>query len=149
MVTGSDANPGPSFAPSPSPGQLPKRGAHDALQDARSIGRSLDTLVPAKSSPDGGACCCEMATYRLDHGPRGAWKNTSWVPVTCTPSLPSLRRLPGRAWMCSVSITGYLECVNCGGRSAVVSAELSGSVVLNMLPATSRNIAPKGTKLAR
>jgi len=147
MATGSESNPGPTSEPSPSQGQIPKWGAHDAPQDAQIIGRSSDTHAPVSVSAVGGICSCEMAKSRQEAGPHGAWKNTNWVPVTFTASLPSLRRLPGRAWMLSVSTTGYLECRKCGERSAVVSAELSGSVVLTMLHATSPSIAPKETKL--
>lgn len=146
MDTGSDANPGPSSAPSPSLDLTPVLGAQIALQDALTIGQSSDMLEQAALSLSGGICYCEMASPRQEAGERGVWKNTSWVPVIFMPSLPSLKRLPGRAWMLSGWSTGYLKCGNCGRLVAVVSAALSGSVVVNMLHATSRNTRRKPTK---
>jgi len=146
MDRGSQSNPGPSSAPSRSPDPIPNPGAQTALQGALTIGQSSDMLVQAAASHDGGICSCEMALPRKEVGGRGVWKDTSWVPVTFTPLLQSLKRLPGRAWMFSGWSTGYLRCEICGGLVAVVSAVLSGSVVHTMLRSTFQSTAPKRTK---
>lgn len=145
---GSLYNHGTSFAPLLSPDLTHVLGAQIAQHDALTIGQSSDMLVQAARSLDGGICSCELALPRQEVGAREAWKDTSWVPVIFMPSLPSLKRLPGRAWMLSGWSTGYLRCRSCGGMSAVVSAALSGSVVVSMLHATFLNTAPKPTKLA-
>jgi len=146
---GSASNLGPSSRPLLSLDLTQLLGAQIALHDALTIGQSSDMLVQAARSLDGGICCCAVALSRAEVGGREAWKDTSWVPVIFMPSLPSLKRLPGRAWMLSGWSTGYLKCKNCGAISAVVSAALSGSVVVSMLHATFLNTAPKPTKRAR
>jgi len=143
---GSLYNPGTTSAPLPSLDLTHVLGAQIALHDALTIGQSSDMLVQAARSQDGGICSCAMALSRKEVGARAAWKNTDWVPVIFMPSLPSLKRLPGRAWMLSGWTTGYLRCQICGAMSAVVSAALSGSVVVSMLHATFLNTAPKPTK---
>jgi len=143
---GSGFNPGPSSVPSPSLDLTHVLGAQIALQGALTIGQSSAMLVQAAHSLSGGICSCEMALPRQEAGGREVWKNISWVPVIFMPSLPSLKRLPGRAWMLSGWSTGYLRCGNCGSLSAVVSAALSGSVVVSTLRPTSLSTPPKPTK---
>jgi len=143
---GLQSNPGHSFAHSPSPDPIPNLGAQIALQGALTIGQSSDMLVQAAASHDSGICSCVMALPRKEVGGRGVWNDTSWVPVIFMPSLQSLKRLPGRAWMFSGWSTGYLRCASCGGLVAVVSAALSGSVVHTMLHSTFQSTAPKPTK---
>jgi len=143
---GSGFNRGPSSPPLHSLDLNLIQGAQIALQDVLTIGQSSDMLVQAASFPAGGICCCKMALLRQEVGRRGVWRDINWVPVIFMPSLPSLRRLPGRAWMLSGWCTGYLRCATCGGLVAVVSAALSGSVVVNMLHATSLSTALKPTR---
>lgn len=140
------SNPGHSSAHSPFLDPILNLGAQTALLGVLTIGQSSDMLVRAAASHDGGVCCCEKALPRREVGGRGVWKDTSWVPVIFMPSLPSLKRLPGRAWMFSGWSTGYLRCVSCGGLAAVVSAALSGSVVHTMLHYTFPSTPPKPTK---
>jgi len=140
------SNPGHSSAHSPSPDPIPTLGAQIALQGALNIGQSSGMLMRAAAFHVGGICSCEKALPRKEVGGRGVWNDTSWVPVIFMPSLPSLKRLPGRAWMFSGWSTGYLRCVNCGGLVAVVSAALSGSVVHTMLHSTFQSTPPKRTK---
>jgi len=149
MDRGSKSNLGPSSEPSHSLALTLAQGAQIALQGAHNIGQSLDMLEQAASSASGGICSCEMATSRQEAGPLGVWKNTSWVPVIFIPWSRSLQRLPGRAWLVSGTSTGYLACVTCGGRVAVVSAVLSGSVVVKQLHATLQNTPRKKTRQAR
>jgi len=146
MVPGSQSNPGPSSPLSPSLGQTHALGAQIALRDALTIGQSLAMLERQAASLAGGICSCEVATSREKAGRQGVWKNTNWVPAIFMPSSQSIRALPGRAWMCSGWTTGYLTCANCGGRSAVVSAELSGVVVATKLVATLPSTRRKRTK---
>ncbi len=143
------SNPGHSSAPSPSLDQTLNLGAQVALQGAFTIGQSSDMLVQAAASHDGGICSCELALPRKEVGGRGVWSDTSWVPVIFMPSLPSLKRLPGRAWMFSGWSTGYLRCASCGGLVAVVSAALSGSVVHTMLHSTLQSTRRRRTKPVR
>jgi len=146
MVPGSQSNPGSSSLLLPSHAQTHALGVQIALQGALSIGQSSDMLVRAAASHDGGICSCEVATSREKAGRQGVWKSTSWAPVIFMPSSQSIRPLPGRAWMCSGWTTGYLICVSCGGRSAVVSAELSGVVLATKLVATLASTPLKRTK---
>jgi len=143
---GFQSNPGHSSAHSPFLDPILKLGAQIALQGALNIGQSSDMLVRAAASHVGGTCSCEKALPRKEVGGRGVWNDTSWVPVIFMPSLPSLKRLPGRAWMFSGWSTGYLRCESCGGLVAVVSAALSGSVVHTMLHSTFLSTPPKPTK---
>jgi len=143
------SNPGHSFAPSPFLDPIPLRDAQIALPGVLSIGQSSDMLEQAVASLIGGVCSCEKALRRQEVGGRGVWNDTSWEPVIFMPSLQSLRRLPGRAWMFSGWSTGYLKCENCGSYVAVVSAALSGSVVHTMLHVTFQSTPPKPTKRAR
>jgi len=140
------SNPGHFSAHSPFPDPIPLRDAQIALPGVLSIGQSSAMLVQAAASHAGGICSCEKALPRREVGGRGVWNATSWVPVIFMPSLPSLKRLPGRAWMFSGWSTGYLKCESCGGLVAVVSAALSGSVVHSMLHATFQSTPPKPTK---
>jgi len=140
------SNPGHSSALSPSLDPIPLRDAQIALPGVLTIGQSSDMLVQAAVSRAGGMCSCEKGLPRWEAGGRGVWSDTSWVPVIFMPSLPSLKRLPGRAWMFSGWSTGYLKCKSCGGIVAVVSAALSGSVVHTMLHYTSRNTQRRRTK---
>jgi len=149
MDPGSESNPGNYSPHSPSLDPTPLLGAQIALQGAHTIGQSLDMLERAASSQDGGICSCKEAKSRQAVGQRGVWKNTSWVPVIFTPYLASLRMLPGRAWQLSGWSTGYLQCLNCGGRSAVVSLELSGCAVTTTLHVTLPSTLPKPKKRAR
>jgi len=146
---GSQSNPGPTSPHLLSPDLTPVLGAQTVLPGALSIGQSSDMLVQAALSLDGGICSCAMALPREEVGGREVWKGTSWEPVIFMPSLQSLKRLPGRAWMFSGWSTGYLKCRNCGGRAAVVSAALSGSATVTMLHATFLSTAQKPTKRAR
>jgi len=146
MDPGSQSNRGPSSRPSPSQGLTPAQVAQIAHSDVLSIGQSSAMLEQAAASLDGGICSCAMAKSRQEAGRLGDWKNTNWVPVIFTPSSQSLKRLPGRVWMCSGWTTGYLECASCGGRSAVVSAELSGVVLVTTLPNTLASTPRKRTK---
>ena len=146
MVPGSQSNPGHSSPHLPSPGRTPAQAAQIALQGVLTIGQSLAMLERRAVSLAGGVCSCEQATSRHKAGRQGVWKDTSWEPVIFMPSFRSIRPLPGRAWMCSGWTTGYLICASCGGRSAVVSAELSGVVLATTLVATSASTPPKRTK---
>jgi len=142
------SNPGHSSAHSPFLDPIPNLGAQTALQGVLTIGQSSDMLVQAAASHVGGICSCEKALPRREVGGRGVWNATSWVPAIFMPSLPSLKRLPGRAWMFSGWSTGYLKCESCGGLVAVVSAALSGSVVHTMLHSTFQSTLRKRAKLA-
>jgi len=146
MDHGSEPNLGPSSPPSRFLGPTHALGAQIALPDALTIGQSSATLERLAASRDGGICSCAMAKSREEAGRLGAWKNTSWEPVIFMPSSQSLKRLPGRVWMCSGWTTGYLKCVSCGGRSAVVSAELSGVVLVTKLQSMLVSTPPKRTK---
>ena len=148
MDPGLASNPGHSSAHSPFHDPIPNLGAQIALLGALTIGQSSDMLEQAAASHAGGICSCEKALPRREVGGRGVWNDTSWVPVIFMPSLPSLRRLPGRAWMFSGWSTGYLKCESCGGLVAVVSAALSGSVVHTMLHSTFQSTPPKPKKPA-
>jgi len=140
------SNPGHFSSPSPSPDPIPLLGAQIALPGALTIGQSSDMLVQAAATHASGICSCSKALRRREVGARGAWNDTSWVPVIFMPLLPSLKRLPGRAWMLSAWSTGYLKCASCGGLVAVVSAALSGSVVHTMLHSTLASTPPKNPK---
>jgi len=133
---GSASNPGHYSARLPSHDPIPNLGAQIALQGVLTIGQSSVMLARAAASHAGGICSCEKALPRKEVGGRAVWNDTSWVPVIFMPSLPSLKRLPGRAWLFSGWSTGYLRCESCGGLVAVVSAALSGSVVHTMLHST-------------
>jgi len=147
MAPGSQSNRGPSSLPSRFLGQTPVLGAQTVLPGALTIGQSSDMLEQQAASLDGGICSCEMGKSRQEAGRQGAWKSTNWEPVTFMPSLRSLRPLPGRVWMCSGWTTGYLKCASCGGRSAVVSAELSGVVLVTTLRSMLVSTRRKRTKL--
>jgi len=149
MDHGLASNPGHSSAHSPFHGPVPNLGAQTALLGALTIGQSSDMLVQAAASHAGGLCSCEKALRRREVGGRGVWNDTSWEPVIFMPSLQSLKRLPGRAWMFSGWTTGYLKCESCGGLVAVVSAALSGSVVHTMLHSTFQSTPRKRTKPGR
>ena len=146
---GSQSNPGESSPPSPFPDQISSLGVQIALPDVLTIGQSLAMLERQASSLVGGICSCEMAASRLTVGRQGVWKNINWEPVTFMPSLRSIRPVPGRVWMVSGWSTGYLRCVSCGGRSAVVSAELSGVALVTTLHSMLANTPPKRRKPAR
>jgi len=146
MDRGSVSNPGPSSQPSRFLGQTLVLGAQTALPDALTIGQSSAMLERRAASLAGGICSCELAISRTEAGRQGAWKDISWEPVMFMPSSRSMRPLPGRVWMCSGWTTGYLICVKCGGRSAVVSAELSGVVLATKLQSTLANTRRKRTK---
>jgi len=149
MEPGSQSSPGPTSRPLRFLGQTHVLGAQIAQPNVLTIGTSSAMLEQTAASRAGGICSCAMAASREEAGRLGAWKNTSWEPVIFTPSSASLKRLPGRVWMCSGWSTGYLRCANCGGRSAVVSAELSGVVLVTKLQSTFPSTRPKkGTKLA-
>ena len=145
---GSQSNPGPSSRPSRFLGQTHAQGAQIALPDALTIGQSSDMLARQAASLVGGICSCEMGISREKAGRQGVWKNISWEPVIFMPSLRSINPLPGRVWMLSGWTTGYLRCGSCGGRSAVVSAELSGAVLATKLQSTLASTPQKRTKRA-
>ena len=147
MDPGSQSNPGPSSPPSRFLGQTHVLGAQIAQQGALTIGQSSAMLEHQAATLAGGICSCAMAASREAAGRLGDWKNTSWEPVIFMPSSQSLKRLPGRVWMCSGWSTGYLKCESCGGHVAVVSAALSGSVVHTMLHSTFRSTPLKKMKL--
>jgi len=138
---------GHSSGPSPFPDPLQLRDVQIALPGVLSIGQSSDMLEQAAASQGFGICYCEKALSRQEVGGRGVWSDTSWVPVIFTAFSPSLKRLPGRAWMFSGWSTGYLKCENCGALVAVVSAALSGSVVHTMLHSTFQSTPPRKAKL--
>jgi len=146
MDPGSQSNPGASSAHSLSRGRIHALDAQIALHDVLTIGQSSAMLEHQAASLDGGICSCAMSKSRKEAGRLGEWKNTSWEPVIFMPSSQSLKRLPGRVWMCSGWTTGYLKCVSCGGRSAVVSAELSGVVLVTTLQSTLASTPRKPTK---
>jgi len=146
MDPGSASNRGPSLQPSRFLGQTLVLGAQTVLPDALTIGQSSAMLERRAASLAGGICSCELATSRKEAGRQGAWKDINWVPVIFMPSSRSLTPLPGRVWMCSGWSTGYLTCVKCGGRSAVVSAELSGVALVTKLVATLQSTRRKRTK---
>jgi len=143
---GFQSNPGHFSSHSPSPDPIQLRDVQIALPGVLNIGQSSDMLVQAAASQGYGICYCEKALSRHEVGGRGVWNDTSWAPVIFMPSLPSLRRLPGRAWMLSAWTTGFLKCESCGGLVAVVSAALSGSVVHTMLHSTFQNTPPRKAK---
>jgi len=146
---GSASNPGASSQPSRFLGQTLVLGAQTALPGVLTIGQSGAMLARRAASLVGGICSCEKVLSRQEAGRHGVWKDISWEPVIFTPSLRSLTPLPGRVWMCSGWTTGYLICASCGGRSAVVSAELSGVVLATKLVCTLVNTPRKRTKPAR
>jgi len=146
---GSPSNPGLSSPPSHFHGQTHSLGAQIAQPGALTIGQSSAMLERRAASLVGGICSCEMAKSRAEAGRQGVWKNTNWEPVIFMPSSQSMTPLPGRVWMCSGWSTGYLRCAICGGRSAVVSAELSGVVLATRLVSTLANTRRKPTKPVR
>jgi len=137
------SNPGHFSSPSPFLDPIRLLDVQIALHGVLDIGQSSDMLVQAAASQNFGICYCEKALPRQEVGGRGVWNDTNWVPVIFIPSLPSLKRLPGRAWMFSGWTTGYLRCGSCGDLVAVVSAALSGSVVHTMLHSTFQNMPPR------
>lgn len=143
MPSGSKTSPGPSSRPSPSRGRTQFPDARTALLNAQNIGQSSAILAHQAASQGGGLCSCVMGSARLEAGARGAWKSISWEPVIFMPYLPSLKALPGRAWMFTGWTDGYLKCVDCGKIVAVVSAELSGVAVVNRLAGMSASTPRK------
>jgi len=146
MDHGSESNPGPSSAPSLFPGQTHVLDAQIALPGVLTIGQSSAMLERQAASLVGGICSCEMAASRQAAGRQGVWKNINWEPVIFMPSSRSIRPVPGRVWMVSGWSTGYLRCASCGGRSGVVSAELSGVALVTTLHSMLVNTPRKGRK---
>jgi len=146
MDHGSASSPGLSLQPSPFLAPAHALGAQIALPDALTIGQSSAMLKRRAASLAGGICSCELATFRKEAGRQGVWKDISWEPVIFMPSLRSMTPLPGRVWMFSGWTTGYLICAKCGGRSAVVSAELNGVTLATKLEYTLQSTPPKPMK---